>query len=280
MPTRQIDWRPELDAFAPYLADKSGVVRFRFASADCAANHFSTLLKQAFVDRTGNGTRFSVRIDHDFATTHTPLDILDEIATQLGRVGIDVADPPLPASPAILTGNDVAGDMSTSVGSINLTYASQIGRMALQQRIGAVHDAIDKFVAANGRFMIEFRDSPLASQNGFWRDIWGELLAKFVGKEMVFVHMLGPLSHQTAHEDAPAPDWAKTLPTGFATDDARQNDAYDDLIDVFQGEGQGEQVASASATTHLEQNLDSVRGLHSNLAAVLMKLSANKRVGE
>ena len=62
----------------------------------------------------------------------------------------------------------------------------------------------------------------------------------------------------------------KSLPTGFDTDEARENDAYDDLIDIFVSEGQTSEAASASASTLLATNLNSVSKLHANLAAVLM----------
>ncbi|WP_152417449.1 hypothetical protein [Sandarakinorhabdus sp. AAP62] len=275
-PTRKIDWRPELDAFSPYLADKCGVVRINFVNEDCAANQFSSLLKQSFVDRKGNGLRFSIRIDQDFASTHTPTDILDEFEAQLSRLGIEVKNDVTAVSLAILADNEVAGNMAVSVGSITQNYGFQPGRNHFAKRIIAVRDALEKFVAEGGRFMIEFRDRPISGQNSFWRDVWAPLLSHFQTSGMVFVHMLGPLCQQRAHEDAPLPNLTKTLPTEFASNEARQESAYDDLIDVFRDFGQTDMQASAAAATHLAQNLNSISNLHSNLTGVLLSLKSRQ----
>ncbi|WP_430427850.1 hypothetical protein [Parasphingorhabdus sp.] len=253
-------------------------MQFKFASEDCAANHFSTMLKQAFVGPKGGDLRFSIRIDHGYASTHTPTDILDEFETQLARIGIDVKGRFLTTDATILSNNEVAGNMDVSIETMTINHGAHPDRNMLLKRTVAVCDALIKFVEQNGKFMIEFRDCSIGSQTAFWRDIWEPVLAKFEEKGMVFVHMLGPACQQRVHEDAPTPNWTMTLPTGFDSDEARKHDACQDLIDVFSGEGQASDVANASASTLLDSNLDSVGRLHSGLAAVLMGLKARTRM--
>lgn len=168
--------------------------------------------------------------------------------------------------------------MSMSVAVMNIYNGDYFSRASLEARTKAVGVALDKFFAANGYAMIEFRDCPHREQSKFWRDIWWPLLAKHVEKGLVLVQMLGPLCNQRAHSESPAPDFpAKALPTGFDTDDVRARDALEDLCLIFSEEGFSESDSLTSANVHLAQNLGSVDELHSRLTTVLWKMRANKR---
>lgn len=265
---RQIDWRSEIAAIRPYLEARSGVIHIRFQGPDCAPNQFSSLLKQMF--STFEGKRFSIRVDHDFATTHVAHDILTEFETQLGNIGIKVAEPDLPPSIKILSDIDTGGNSEIRVGSVSVN--SDPYHAIFDQRVTAVRAALEKFIAAGGRFMIEHRDAPERWQYMFLRSIWEPILSKFAGNGLVYIQMLGPECRQRPHEDAPGPDMIKTLPTGFETDEVREGHAYDDLIDIFEAEGHTVEAASAAATAHLENNLNSVSRLHNNLAGVLLSM--------
>jgi hypothetical protein len=266
--TRRIDWRSEIAVMDPYLEAQSGVIHIRFEGEDCAPNQFSTLLKKLF---SGLGEkRFSIRVDHDFATTHVAHDILTEFETQLGNSGIKVKTADLPTSLKILTEIETGGDTEIHVGSVSVNTDPH--HAILDQRVEAICSALERFIAEGGRFMIEHRDAPERWQRMFLQRIWEPLLSKFVGSGLVYIQMLGPKCQQTPLEDAPSPHVVRTLPTGFETDEARQGDAYDDLIDIFEAEGHTREAASAAASAHLQNNLNSVSRLHNNLAGVLLSM--------
>ncbi|HET9640542.1 MAG TPA: hypothetical protein VFP12_15185 [Allosphingosinicella sp.] len=270
---RQIDWRSEIAAIRPYLDSQSGVIHIRFKGSDCAPNQFSTLLKQLF---SGFDKRFSIRVDHDFATTHVAHDILTEFETQLGNSGIKVEAPDLPMSLKMLSDIEAGGNSEIHVGSISVNTDPH--HAIFSRRAEAICSALERFIAEGGRFMVEHRDAPVHWQRMFLERIWGPILSKFADRGLVYIQMLGPESHQMPDEDAPKPQVVRTLPTGFETDEARESDAYDDLIDIFEAEGHTREAASAAATAHLQNNLSSVSKLHNNLAGVLLSMKQKQAV--
>jgi len=274
MTFRQIDWHSELDAIGPYLAEISGIIHIRFSNHDCAPNQFSSLLKQRFAATGTKENRFSMRVDHDFATTHVAHDILTEFEMQLRRCGYEVAPANIPTYLNMFTDMQTGGNSEINVGSVivNADHANEI----FNERTTAICDALEAFITEDGRFMIEQRDAPLRWQSDFLKYIWTPILSNFVGNGLVYIHMLGPECRQMAHEDAPIPDLTKTLPIGFETDEARESAAYDDLIDIFEDEGHNRDTASTLATAHLNSNLDSVSKLHNNLAGLLLSMKQKR----
>lgn len=268
MPIQQIDWRTEFDAIRPYLDGQDGIVRIEFSNNDCAPNHFSSLLKQKFAG--SGGLRFSIRIDHDFATTHVAHDIIEEFEVQLARHKIEFEKPQLPSQ--FNAFNDIHSGENTTINIGSVSVGGDTLQSILKQRGEALCIALEKFVDSGGRFLIEHRDAPVAWHKMFIRHIWDPILSRFAGRGLFYVQMIGPKCDGTAPEDMPTPDLIRALPTGFETDESRENDAYDDLIDIFEAEGYSREAASAAAVAHLNNNLKSVAKMHNNLAGVLLSL--------
>jgi hypothetical protein len=226
----RLDWRSELKKLQIYLEGKSGVVRIDFASDDAAADKFNYILKEDF-GKIGNGSWLSLRIDWDWSTTYTVDDQINAFAKKLGEAGVVLEWPN-----SGLSGGDLFSDNS-SEGDMNLTMTGNTvfngfdtSAYAIQERVSAVCDAMRRYVADGGKFMVIVNDMSKANQGRFWRTFWNAGLREAGGDGLSLIYYVGSLCGDEPHEDAPAPDLQIALPSSIEGDETRENDVYDDIL--------------------------------------------------
>jgi hypothetical protein len=275
----RIDWRREFEALAPYLKGKGGIVGIEYDSDEAASDKFNYLLKENF-GRPGNHMWSSLRVDHDWFTTHKAAGILDEMNRLLTDAGF-------PAERTqeehyalnLFSGNDLEqGDLTSNWTNVTLHVGGLLAGAALRARVRAVSEAMCRYIACGGHFMIVVNDAPVSHQSEFWRDIWLGGLAEACGEKLLLVIHAGPRAGRRYHDDSPQLDERVFLPNSFEAEDSRQDDAYDDLFDVFKAEGF--ENPGESATLHLTGTMSSVRQLHVKLSAAIMNRNKNRWNGE
>ncbi|MDT8758035.1 hypothetical protein MZO42_04940 [Sphingomonas psychrotolerans] len=272
----RIDWRREFATLAPYLNGNGGVIGVEYDSEEAAIDKFNHLIKEGFA-RPGDHMWTSLRVDHEWFTTRRVAGILDEMDRLLADAGF-------PAERAceglyalnLFSGNDVAGDLRANLTNVTLQMDGPVAGAAFRGRVRAVSEAMCRYIASGGHFMIVINDTPIPDQAGFWHEIWLGGLAKACGDKLLVIVHAGPRAERRYHADAPVRDRILYLPDSFESDETRENDAYDDLFEVFKAEGF--ECPEESAGAYLDATLFSVRLLHLRLSAALM--NKNIRSGE
>lgn len=272
----RLDWRSEFKTLEPFLSGRGGVVQVEYNSGDAAPDMFNHLLKEEFSARSGNGFRLSLRIDQDWYTTRQVSGILDELDRLLAGAGFPVDQTPVESqSICFVAGNEVEGDMNTTITGNTFNLGNGFHGRALATRRSSVCAAMRRYVARGGRFMITMNDAPLQDQSIFWQQLWNVGLSEAGGNNILLLIHAGPMAGRMKHQDSPVANVKIFLPDSIEGDETRQDDIYDDLVDIFEREGIP--GAAGCAVTHLENNKNSVLQLHVKLSGVLMSTKQRLR---
>jgi hypothetical protein len=272
----RIDWHREFETLAPYLLGNGGVVGVEYDSEEAAADKFNHLLKEDF-GRPGNRMWSSMRIDHDWFTTRRGGGILDEIERLLSAAGFaSERAPERRFAIDLLSGNDIGGNFTANVENVSIQMGGALAGAALRDRVRVTSEAMRRYVACGGHFMIVVNDAPVVDQSEFWQEIWLGGLAEACGDALLLVIHAGPKARRQYHPESPQLDQRLFIPDSFETDDLRQDQVYDDLFDILKAEGfeRPEETAGAFLTV----TMSSVRQVHMKLSAVIM--NKNKWSGE
>ncbi len=125
--------------------------------------------------------------------------------------------------------------------------------------------------------MLIVNDMKCNDQGKIWKAIWNAGLRDAGGGSLSLVYYVGPRSKHTPHDDAPLPNLVFGLPHNIETDEARQDDVYDDIVAILKHhEGYSDEAASAAAAAIISSNCHSVRKLHTGLSKAIMFHAARK----
>jgi hypothetical protein len=264
----KIDWKKERDALTPHMNGKGGIIRVEYRGDECAPNNFNAMLKQWHAEV--GAPSFSIRIDPDYFTTRTLEDILDEFDKKLAVAGYPTA-PVDAARTTILSENRVGGNATFHMENVFINGGFD-GAKIRSKRVSAVLAALVDFLK-KGRCMVVAQHHSPADQNFFWRHFWQGGLDTLVAHGLLLVHFHDKNADDRLHTDAPAPDLTLTLPRDLSSDD-RDEQAYDDLYDVFKEKGLSNDGASEAASTLLLLSKLSVAAVHDNFAIKLMSMTS------
>lgn len=273
----RLDWLREAKKLKPYFEGNPGVVRIDFESEDAAVDKFNHFVKEQFKNGHGNGQWLSLRLDDDWSTTHTIDDQIFAIARKLNEAGVGVDWD----AQKVLVG-DIASGNSAETGNIDISIENSVFGLdaspnGIQKRLELVCNAMMQFVASGGRFMLIVNDMKPEDQGKVWKSIWNAGLHEAGGDHISLVYYVGPKCGQGPHEDAPGPEVAFKLPHNIEADDARQQDIYDDVIDILTASVDcSEEEAIGAAGALVDSNSDSVRRLHISLSKTIMNWGARK----
>lgn len=273
----RLDWLQEAEKLKPYFDGKPGVFRIDFESEDAAVDKFNHFVKEQFQNGHGNGQRLSLRLDDDWSTTHTIDDQIFAIARKLKEAGIGVD-----WDAHELSVGDIASGNSAETGNIDINISNSVFGMdaspnGIQKRLELVCEATKQFVASGGRFMLIVNDMQRHDQGKVWKSIWNAGLCEAGGDHISLVYYVGPKCGQAAHDDAPVPNATFQLPHNIETDDARQDEVYDDIFEILTDrEGYSSEAASAAAGAIVSNSSHSVRRLHMGLSKAIMFNAAKK----
>lgn len=274
MQSHRIDWRSEFGKLKPYIAGKGGIVRIRYPGDRSGWLRFDGILKADYA-AAGPG-RASIRIDPEWHTTHLVEDILTEFELKLEALGCPCsASPGSSARLSLLSNNQFDGDAKIEMRNVYIAEGPQNRARARVERLVQIAAMLTQLLDAGDRLMVVVHHAPAKQQNQFWRQIWAGGLAALVAKGLFLVHLCADEQDDRSRE-SPAPELELFLPGDFR-DESRQDQAYDDLYEVFQSAGLDGDAASAAASVHLTNNIDNVAALHDNLFAVLLRIGQQRQ---
>lgn len=271
--TFPLDWRPELKKLEPFFAGKGGVVRIWYEGRDCAPHRFNAILKERY-QKSDNGLWTSIRIDPEWHTTHLLEDVLHEFERKLREVGFieengqQLAMPPV----SVLSDNDIDGNADISIESSIIGSYVESGNspMRRDKKISAICNSLKQFLIDNGHFMIVMNHASPGRQSYFWRLMWRGGLDRLTQRGLLLIHFVDRAEEANIHPDAPVEELSLHLPKALLGDDSRQDDVYDDLIDIFEALGHDRDSAAMGARVHLQNNLEKISDLHDKLITVLL----------
>lgn len=124
--------------------------------------------------------------------------------------------------------------------------------------------------------MVVLNHAPIAEQGDFWNHFWHDNLEVLVNDGLFFVQMVDRSDEGgRIHDMAPVAKVDLDLPEGF--DDRRQDEAYDDLVDVLIKETElTSEAASAAANAHITSNFKNIKGLYDNLPWLIIRLNQSR----
>lgn len=269
-----VDWRRELVQLDPYIGGTGCVVRIYYNGDPCAWRRFNSVLKQRYAKVASR--RLSLRIDHSWHTTHLMEDIIAAFQRKLESAGYD---PPAidhtRREITLLSHNGFFGE-HTEINVDNVNIASSSPFELREQRdaaIASICSRIAAFLESGGRMMVVMNQAPVQEQGWFWTHFWYTKLERLVSDGLLLIHLVDRSQPENLSSAAPDPRLTLVLPTNFE-EDSRQEDAYDDLIDVIEARGVSRDEAVAMAISHLNSNMSSVEVFYNNLANLLWKVDA------
>lgn len=248
-----------------------GVVRVVHAGDVTAWRKFDALLKHIFSECSNDVA--SIRIDSHWHTTKFFPDILNEFDRKLAGVGILSSAAPTAdtGSVQVLSGNEVRGNAEFRIAEMHLHGPSAAQQTA--RRDAAVADIAQRagmMLERGGRLMVAIHHGAPRDQAPFWRDFWRRGLSNLPSRGMLLVHYVEEGTEP--HADAPEPDVEIVLPRDLS-DESREADAYDDLIDVLMTQGIGKEVASGMAYAHLNSHNRSMSEFYNSLSSLIMRIN-------
>lgn len=275
----RLDWRQEMQQLGPFLCGKGGVVRIDFQTEKAAQGKFSHLLKEDFI-ATGNGRCFSIRFDDKWSTTFTVDDQIAEFAEKLSNSGIEVKFERTATGPIdYLSNNSVEGDfIAYAPGAVFVNGFDQ-SAYAQRKRVAAICDGVRRFVAAGGRLMLVINDMPHNEQQPFWTRFWNAGLAEAGGENLLLIYFTGPKCGTVPHDDAPSADLHLRLPEAISGDQKREDEVYDDIIDVFRKSGLDGGNSAVIAESILDLCGESVLAIQEGLSKKLQKMQQRANGG-
>lgn len=270
----RLDWKSEFQKLHPFLKGKGGVVRLDFESEDAAPSKFNHILKEDF-GTSGNRTWLSLRVDDAWSTTYTVEDQIDAFARKLAEGGI-VVDFPKAASSGgdVFSRNSADGDLNITVSGTTIVTGYDQSPSATRKRVEAICDGVRRLVKCGGHFMVVVNDMTQAEQGQFWRHFWHAGLAEAGGGNLLLVYYVGPKCGRRPHDDAPSPDLHLVLPKGIESDESRQNQVYDDIIDLFSNAGFSSEKAGMAADSIIAGHGHSVLAVQEGLVKLIWRLKA------
>lgn len=269
-----LDWHSERERISPYLRGKGGIIRLEYESENAAPHKFNHFLKEKFANQ-GNLLWCSIRIDHGWFTTRQVVGILDELDRLLSEVGFKPEIPEEASGPLkVLADNDVGGNMSSYIESLEINYGGFVSGRALRARTDAVFSAMKQYSESGGRFMVILNDMPIHEQNEFWSQVWNAGLSIAGGDRMLLVIHAGPKAKKQLHHDSPEPCERIVLPDSVEDGSERDGYFYDDIFDAFKDAGIAE--PSSVAGVYLEAYRSSVLQINMKLSTAIMTAMRNR----
>ncbi|MDF0599150.1 hypothetical protein P1J78_00260 [Psychromarinibacter sp. C21-152] len=268
----RLDWLREEKKLNPLFDGNPGVVRIDFASDDAAEDKFNHFLKEKFQNKTGNGQWLSLRLDDAWSTTFPGYDQIVAIARKLEEANVEIDWSQVQnGSGDTASGNQAGRDNIINIENSYFVNGVDVSPVGIQKLLLLVCEAMAKFVGNGGHFMLIINDMQSHNQGKFWQMIWNAGLRDAVGDRIALVYYVGPKCGREPHGDAPAPEVQFTLPHSIESDDARQDEVYDDIIEILKSHaGYSDDEASKTAGGLVASNCDSVLRLHMGLSKTIM----------
>ncbi len=275
----RLDWQREAKKLKPFFDGEPGVVRIDFQSTEAAVNKFNWFIEEQFQNANGNGQWLSARLDDDWSTTYTVDDQIHAISRKLEEADIKVDWTQAQSGVGdVASGNQSDGDIDINISDSVIMNGMDASPAGVQKRLNLLCDALRQFVASGGRFMLVVNDMKQQNQGKIWKAIWNAGFRDAGGDRLSLVYYVGPKCGQEPHDDAPSPDVAFTLPHSIEADETRQEEVYDDVVEILTARGYSSDEAVSAAAMLVDSNSDSVRRLHMGLSNAMMNWSARKGV--
>ncbi|MEF2549333.1 hypothetical protein VQ045_19505 [Aurantimonas sp. E1-2-R+4] len=274
----RLDWLREANKLNPYFDGQPGVVRIDFESEDAAVDKFNHFIKEQFQRGNANCHWLSLRLDDEWSTTFTVDDQIFAVARKLEESGVQVDWKQAQSSVGdVASGNHAGGDIDINISDSVIVNGMDASPKGVEYRLGLVCDAMKKFVENGGHFMLIINDMKRHDQGRIWKTIWNAGLRDAGGDNLSLIYYVGRQCGQVPHDDAPAPNVAFRLPHDIETDEARQDEVYNDIIEILTTrEGYNADEASKAAGSIVGSNSYSVRRLHMSLSSTIMFNAAKK----
>jgi hypothetical protein len=268
----RLDWLREAKKLERYFDGQPGVVRIDFESEEAAVNKFNWFIEEQFENRDGNSRWLSARLDDDWSTTFTVDDQIYAVARKLEEAGIVVDWTQAQSGVGdVASGNQSNGHIDITISDSVIMNGFDASAAGVQKRLNLVCEAMGRFIADGGRFMLVVNDMKKQDQGKIWKAIWNAGLRDAGGDRLSLVYYAGPKCGREPHGDAPAPEVQFTLPHSIETDDARKDEVYDDIIEILRSHaGYSDDEASKTAGGLVASNCDSVLRLHMGLSKTIM----------
>ncbi len=275
----RLDWRSEYRKLTPIFQGEPCIFRISFQSNDAAVDKFNYLIKEEFQNGNGNDQRLSARLDDAWSITYTINDQIDAIGRKLEEAGISIDWSQTQSGVGdVASGNQTGGDLDIAISGSVIINGMDVSAAGVQKRLNLVCEAMRQFVASGGRFMLVINDMEKQDQGKIWKAIWNAGLREAGGDRLSLVYFVGPKCGQAPHDDAPAPSVAFNLPHDIEADDTRQNEVYDDAVEILTDHGYSPEEAAGAAGMLVDSNSHSVRRLHMGLSKAMMNWSVRKGV--
>lgn len=265
-----IDWRREFARLKPRMVRRGGVVRIRHSGDICAWKRFDAILKQDFAALPAQSA--SIRVDSHWHTTRYLEDILNEFDRKLIEAGSAVSamvPDNLSADVAVMSGNHVSGSAEFNIGTLNLGSSSASQTRRRDARVADVCRRCGELLAKGVRLLVVVHHGLEKTQASFWRDLWQRGLSDLTSQGMLLVHYVA--EGDAINLNAPDPDDEITLPRDLS-EESREGDAYDDLIDMLMTFELTKPEAAAMAMGHINSNKHSMHDFYNNLATLVLRI--------
>lgn len=274
-----IDWRYEFAALGPFIDGKGGVVRITYNGDNCAPHEFRKILKLKYENKPDNMDWRSIRIDREWHSTRLLAEILYEFDRKISDgAGKKATKPEAPLGLSILSDNVFQGDTEITIENLAVNSDQSFTLPGERdQRVQDICQRLRAFLAAGGHMMVVLNHFLVEEQGNFWNHLWHERLERLVELGLFFVQMVDRSEvDRRYHDMAPFPNVELDLPEGL--DEPRQDDAYDDLIDILSNEFEDMtlEAASTAASALLISNQGNVKELHNNLFSLIMRLGKSR----
>jgi len=282
--TYPIDWRRELEKLGPYLDGTGGVIRISYNGDQYAPREFREVLKTRYERQSDNQTWRSIRIYREWHTTRFLGEILSEFERKLAGFNSYLeqeAQDEVSNAKKVLSDNEFNGDAKLSLENVNIYFGGTPKTRDRDKHVERVCADLRRFLESGGHMMVVLIHASAREQSEFWTFLWDRGLKPLVEHGLFFIYMVD-LSDETRgdHDCIPIPAVEINLPCRL--DDEREDDAYNDLVEVLLKEVSGlpADAARAAADAHINSHWENIKDFHDRLPGLILRLgqSVNKEM--